>query len=111
MLGFAPEEYIGKSIVDFHADKAKIDDILKILLSGKRSKRSSLIPTSISRFPSLQNGTLYFWRMPKSLTYFKLTSRNKHLRIINYVAPLKAKDGKRNELVEINIFFQTSYAL
>jgi len=32
MLGYTPAEYIGKNIVDFHADRAVIDDILKRLL-------------------------------------------------------------------------------
>jgi len=32
MLGYSPEEYIGKSITDFHVDGPTIDDILKRLL-------------------------------------------------------------------------------
>ncbi len=31
LLGYKPEEYIGKSIMDFHADEAVIEDILKRL--------------------------------------------------------------------------------
>jgi PAS domain S-box-containing protein len=32
MLGYAPDEYIGKSIIGFHADRPVIDDILRRLL-------------------------------------------------------------------------------
>jgi PAS domain S-box-containing protein len=35
MLGCSAEEYIGKSIIDFHADRPVIDDILRRLLRGE----------------------------------------------------------------------------
>lgn len=34
LLGYAPEEYIGKNIVDFHVDGPVIEDILAKLISG-----------------------------------------------------------------------------
>jgi PAS domain S-box-containing protein len=35
MLGVTPEEYIGRHIAEFHADKHKIDDILERLTNGE----------------------------------------------------------------------------
>ena len=36
LLGYSKEEYIGHSIADFHVDKTKIDEILGLLLAGKK---------------------------------------------------------------------------
>jgi two-component system CheB/CheR fusion protein len=36
MLGYAPEEYIGRNIADFHADREVIDNILACLTRGER---------------------------------------------------------------------------
>ncbi|RPE81338.1 sensor histidine kinase [Vulcaniibacterium tengchongense] len=36
MLGYAPEEYIGRRITDFHVDGPVIEDILRRLRSGER---------------------------------------------------------------------------
>lgn len=36
LLGYTPEEYIGRPIADFHADAATIEDILDKLSSGQR---------------------------------------------------------------------------
>ena len=35
LLGYDRDEYVGKNIVDFHADRAVIDDILRRLLAGE----------------------------------------------------------------------------
>ena len=39
LLGYSPDEYIGHSIVDFHADRPVIDDILDRLLRGEPINR------------------------------------------------------------------------
>ena len=36
LLGYTAEEYVGRSIVDFHVDRAAIDDILRRLTNGER---------------------------------------------------------------------------
>ena len=36
LLGYSKEEYIGHGIADFHVDKAKIDEILGLLLAGEK---------------------------------------------------------------------------
>jgi PAS domain S-box-containing protein len=38
-LGYSAEEYVGRNIIDFHADRAVIDDILARLTRGERLER------------------------------------------------------------------------
>src|SRR6185312_500563 len=65
MLGYSPEEYIGKSITDFHVDGPTIDDILKRLLrqepiyqypSRLRAKDGSIKDVVITSNARVRNG-------------------------------------------------------
>jgi PAS domain S-box-containing protein len=65
MLGYSPEEYIGKNIVDFHVDNAAIEDILTRLLNLEhieqrparlRCKDGSIRDVLITSNPRVLNG-------------------------------------------------------
>ncbi len=65
MLGYAPEEYIGRAITDFHADAAAISEILERLGRGEkidrfparlRAKDGSIRDVLVTTSPRLSEG-------------------------------------------------------
>lgn len=65
MLGYAPEEYIGRAITDFHADPAAISEILERLGRGEkidrfparlRAKDGSIRDVLVTTSPRLSEG-------------------------------------------------------
>ena len=65
LLGYAPEEYVGRHIAEFHTDKAVIDDILKRLANGEtlqgyparmRCKDGRILDVLISSSVLFRNG-------------------------------------------------------
>jgi PAS domain S-box-containing protein len=67
LLGYEPGEYIGRNIIEFHADRGVIDRILEVLASGKvlrdqparlRCKDGTIRHVLISSSARIENGEL-----------------------------------------------------
>jgi PAS domain S-box-containing protein len=67
MLGYSPEEYVGRSITDFHVDRGAIEDILSRLSRGEqileypaclRAKDGSIRQVRISSNVRIRNGKI-----------------------------------------------------